>query len=142
MPQYNPTTLALVVIMTIVAAGLTVKGCNLSPHESGSRDDSDFWFLLQSSLMQLASMVPIIFSLLATHSTSLQPRLLSWVFLGSGIVFAILAPLLYLVTPTELSAIISFCGSVAQVLIVLEAMFLTGRVPTGGAMRSDMNKDR
>ncbi|KAM6513245.1 hypothetical protein FALCPG4_015695 [Fusarium falciforme] len=140
--KYDPTTFALVVIITIAAAGLTAKGWNLSPHEPGRRDDPDFWFLLQSSLMQLASMVPIIFCLLVADSTSLQPRLWSWVFLGSGILFALLAPLLYLVVPTELSAMISFCGSVAQVLIVLEAMFLAGRVSAGGAMRSDVNKDR
>ncbi|KAM5520415.1 hypothetical protein FOXYSP1_14305 [Fusarium oxysporum f. sp. phaseoli] len=52
--KYDPTTLALVVIITIAAAGLTAKGWNLSPHKSGKLDDPDFWFLLQSSLMQLA----------------------------------------------------------------------------------------
>ncbi|KAI8714915.1 hypothetical protein NCS52_00997900 [Fusarium sp. LHS14.1] len=140
--KYNPTTLAVIVIITIAAAGLTAKGWVLSPHEIGKSEDSDFWFLLQSSLMQVASMVPIVFSLLDADSPSLQSRLWSWIFLVSGMIFSFLAPLLYLVVLTEYSAVIAFCGSVAQVLIVLEAMFLVRGASTDGSTRSNDNKDR
>jgi hypothetical protein len=110
----------------IAAAGLTAKGWSVSSHEPGTTNDPDYWFLVQSSLMQIASMVPIFFSFFSLPSARLQPRVLSWAFLGLGTLLAIMAPALYTIVPTEYSSVIAFCASVFQMLIVLEAMFLIG----------------
>jgi len=110
--------------MIMCAAGLTAKGWDASPHEPGTTGDADFWFLLQSSLMQLAGSVPIITALAFDPNMSLQPRIWSWFFLGTSLIFSTLAPLLYCALPTEYSAVLSFVGSVMQAFIVLEAMLL------------------
>lgn len=79
--QYNPTTFAVMAILVITAAGLTAKGWEASPHEAGTTQDADFWFLLQSSLMQIAGMVLVLFSLARDPNMRLQSRLWSWWFL-------------------------------------------------------------
>ncbi|KAL2179705.1 uncharacterized protein P884DRAFT_318284 [Thermothelomyces heterothallicus CBS 202.75] len=55
--KYNATIFHIMVILILTAAGLTTKGWVASPHEVGTIQDPDFWFLLQSSFMQLAGMM-------------------------------------------------------------------------------------
>lgn len=93
-------------------------------HDIGSVNDGDFWFLLQSSILQVAGMVPVAFSLAMSKNAPLQPRIWSWFCLGSGFVLASLSPALYLVVPTEYSGLVACAASVTQVLIILEGMFL------------------
>jgi hypothetical protein len=61
---------------------------------------------------------------------SLQPRVWSWLFLGTSITVSFLAPILYCPVPTEYGAVLSFVGSVMQALIVLEAMVLVQKAVT------------
>jgi len=77
--------------------------------------------------MQIAGLLPVVFMLLVAGNTTLQPRVWSWAALASGIVLALVAPILYIYAPTEVSAVAAFCGSVSQVLIVLETIFLVER---------------
>ncbi|KAK3315999.1 hypothetical protein B0H66DRAFT_640903 [Apodospora peruviana] len=102
---YNPTTFAVMLILTITAAALTAKG----------------W---ESSLMQVVCMVPVAFSLYYDATLGRQSRVWSWAFLETGSVLAVVAPSIYCVLPTEYSAVLAFVGSVIQALIILQAMVL------------------
>jgi hypothetical protein len=103
----------------------------------GSPEDADFWLLLQSSFLQLASMVPVVFSLPGRSGTvSQQPRFWSWFFLGSGVGCSILSPIIYLTVPKEVSGVVSCAGGIAQAFIILHAMFLVDKVVREGSAKA------
>jgi hypothetical protein len=133
--QYNPTIFTLVVLLSIAAGCLAGFAWTKADHSIGSWEDDDFWTLLQSSLLQLASMVPIMFSLPSSGSetTPLQPRAWSWFFLAGGIACSVLSPILYLTVPKEVSGVVSYAGGISQAFLILEAMFLVDK----GALQSD-----
>lgn len=109
------------------AASIMTKGWVLSTEQLGTTAEADFWFLLQSSLLQIAGMVPIFFSFLQDSNIAFQSRLWSWVFLAAGIALQIIAPILYSLAPKKWSAVLVFLGNVMQVFLILEAMVLVRR---------------
>jgi hypothetical protein len=116
--------LTLIVLLSIAAGCLTGFAWTKADHSIGSLEDDDFWLQLQSSLLQLASIIPIVASLLRSEAVSLQPWAWSWFFLGGGIVCSLLSPILYLMAPKEVSGVVSCAGGIAQAFLILEAMFL------------------
>ena len=125
--KYDPTILVVVVSLSIAAVSLTGFGCSKLDHTIGSVKDADFWFLVQSSILQIAGMAPVLHSLAIAKDSPLQPRIWSWICLGINFILCVIAPIIYLVTPTEYSGVIACFGSVAQVCMILEAMFLVTR---------------
>jgi hypothetical protein len=55
----NPLVTALVSIITFLSALLTVPAYKFFAHTPGTTSDSDFWFLTQSSTMQLIGLLTI-----------------------------------------------------------------------------------
>jgi hypothetical protein len=119
--------LNVVVVFSIASGCLTGFAWTKADHSVGSSEDPDFWLLLQSSILQLAGMAPIVLSLWLSKGVSLQPRLWSWLLVGSGVLCSVLAPALYVAVPKEFSGVVAYVGGVAQAFIVLEAMFLADR---------------
>jgi hypothetical protein len=115
--------LGLVSTLVFVSTFFSVQGFRCSSHESGQVSDADFWFLLQSSLMQIALSSPVIMSVLAAKGNLNQARWWTLVFMVSSIACSLVAPFLYVYIPTEYASVTAFAGSAAQAFIVLEAIF-------------------
>ena len=128
--DWYPTTLGSVLILIFTSATFSIKGWQYSPHTTGSTSDFDFWFLTQSSLVQLAALLPVIVPLLTKRKSAghvqRQVRWWTWVFAGSSAVCLALAPILYVNVATEYSCLVAFAGAVAQTFVVLEAMLAMG----------------
>lgn len=92
-------------------------GYGLSPHESGTTQDSDFWFLLQGCISQVFGMGYMIIPLLKTAHVRrrfwLPPTLVAMVCTA-------LAVPLYVVSPKEWSAFCMLTGSAIQAFLPLQ----------------------
>lgn len=96
---------------------LFVQGHALSPHEKGTTNDADFWFLKQASIMQLLG--SIVSALLESRNGEL-PR---WRWVLPSIIAAacsVTASPLYLLVPTEWSAFLSLIAGDTQSFMVLQ----------------------
>lgn len=92
-------------------------GYGLSPHESGTTQDSDFWFLLQGCISQVFGMGYMIIPLLKTAQVRrrfwLPPTVVAMVCTA-------LAMPLYVVSPKEWSAFCMLTGSAIQAFLSLQ----------------------
>jgi hypothetical protein len=120
--QFNPITLGAVLFLTLASSLLTGRAWQLSAPSPGTTLEADFWFLLQSCLMQIASLVPIFIELWTSSSGPVRPRLWSWFFAAGSLSCTIASPFLYVLVPTATSAVVSFCGSALLAFVLLEAL--------------------
>ncbi|KAH8801746.1 hypothetical protein F5884DRAFT_526387 [Xylogone sp. PMI_703] len=122
--KWNPTIIALVSVLVFLAGIPGVIAWTRSPHRPGSRSDPDFWFLIQSSILQVVSLITIVVSLQTRSRSPRQPWFWTWGFVVMSLICAVAAIPLYLFVPTEWSATVSFAGGVSQAFVVLQSVFL------------------
>ena len=125
--RQNPTVVGTLLLLIFISTLFSTRGWQYSSHRPGNITDADFWFLLQSCLMQFATFVPILLPLWR-HARGLDEyRFWCWFFIVSSTACYLSAPFLYVFYPTEYSAVVAFAGSVAQAFVVLEALVATAR---------------
>ncbi len=121
----SSVTATLAVLFGIIISTIPgYKAWQRSPGHPGTVSDADFWFLVQSSMMQIVGLVTIILPL--AMDGRLRFRTWFWTWLLVGLSFACsIAPIpAYLYWPTEWSATIGYLGSAAQTFVTLQALFL------------------
>jgi hypothetical protein len=101
-----------------------------STHQHGTVQDADFWYLIQSSGMQLLSVLTVVISIWTRNDLTFESWSWSWAFISLAILCPFGAIPCYLYLPTDWSAAISFVGSAAQGFMVLMSMFTIPDVKT------------
>lgn len=76
------------------------------------------------------SLVPVVVGYLTNPIHNHQARWWIWIFICTSVLCLLLAPVLYPLVPTEYSVMVAFFGAIAQVFVVLEAMFVSEPVET------------
>lgn len=120
------TATVAVLFAVIISAIPGYKAWQYSPREPGSTTDSDYWFLIQGSLMQGVGLMTIILPLAAKGALRFRPWFWMWMLIFISTACAIVSVVLYDRVPTEWSATIAFLGSAAQAFVTLQAMLLEG----------------
>lgn len=120
--------LAFFVLFIILAFIPGYQGFAISAqsHDNGTTNDSDFYYLLQSSIMSVlgnfATALPIL------QSTRISgPCYSFWVFSAMGLFSAVLSVVIYPLTNTGWSSAVSFIGTVASAASVLVLTVATAR---------------
>ena len=117
----------------MVAIAISAIPLGLAFHNSinntpGLTSDADFWLLIQTSLMQVLSLVTttlISLALKPRQHVLMWPKLCTWTIAILGLGCALSAPLLYVRILPMYSALISFLASAAQACMVLQlALFV------------------
>ncbi|KAB8342798.1 hypothetical protein FH972_022396 [Carpinus fangiana] len=104
-------------------------GWQHSTHGHGTTQDSDFWFLVQSSIMQFLGTLTVA---IPTHlDTNLfgTARWFTWIALCLTSMCSIVAPVLYLHLPTEWSQLVSIMGGSIQAFVTLQLALAVGERP-------------
>ncbi|KAK6538400.1 hypothetical protein TWF694_011277 [Orbilia ellipsospora] len=122
------TATVMVLFLVILAAIPGYKAWQYSSRQAGTIYDADFWFLVQSCMMQLIGLFTIILPLALAGKLQIRQWVWTWVLFGIGIACGIAPIPMYLRWPTEWSATVAFLGSAAQAFITLQALFIFHKI--------------
>lgn len=86
----------------------------------GTVNDANFYQLLSSSAMQLLSIGTLIWPTVFYVRLARLPWVWTWILATVSACCTVAAVPLYVLLPTSWSALFSFCGSVAQALVLLQ----------------------
>lgn len=106
------------------------KAWQYSPRKPGTIYDADFWFLVQSSMMQLVGLLTIILPLALSGRLPFRQWFWTWLLVGVSFSFSVAPIPVYLYFPTEWSATVGFLGSAAQAFVTLQALFIVNKQKT------------
>ncbi|KAL1874447.1 hypothetical protein Daus18300_003465 [Diaporthe australafricana] len=122
------TQLALFVFFIILAFIPGYQGFAISAqsHENGKTNDSDFYYLMQSSIMSVLGNFATALPLLQSARIS-GPLHYFWAFSAIGLFSAVLSVVIYPLTNTGWSSVVSFVGTVASAASVLALTVATAR---------------
>ncbi|KAG8158416.1 hypothetical protein KVR01_011538 [Diaporthe batatas] len=120
--------LALFILFVILAFIPGYQGFAISTqrHEIGATSDSDFYYLIQSSIMSVLGNFATALPLLQSGPTS-GPSIFFWVFSAMGLFSAVLAVVIYPLATTGWSSVVSFIGNVASAASLLVLTVATAR---------------
>lgn len=98
-------------VLMVASLSFLAVGFFYSSSATGRWRDPDFWFLLQSSAVQLGG---LFITGLSFDSASRY----DWAAGGTSVMFALVAPVLYVKAPTQYSMLSSAAGGVFQALLI------------------------
>ncbi|KAE8442195.1 hypothetical protein EG329_003724 [Mollisiaceae sp. DMI_Dod_QoI] len=121
----NSDSILLFTVPTICAVSCFLAGLAWmhTPPQIGSSSDGNFYQLLSSSLVQLLGTFTLAPTLLSKTLVGLH-RILAWVLAVTSILCTVVSMPLYLYATTAWSGLLSFFGSCAQALILLQFIFV------------------
>ena len=125
-------------IICAVSLGCTVPvfvAWSRFPNAHGTTQDADFWMLLQSSVMQLLNLLTIVYPASQKSLMHWRPWFWAWMYAMTSCLCLLAATALYVLVPVKWSAVLSFGGSVAQALLILQFMQVVGK---GGGAGGDV----
>lgn len=125
--------LALFVFLVILAFIPGYQGFAISAqsHENGTISDSDFFYLMQSSIMSVLGNFATALPLLQSGRISGSSHFF-WVFSAMGLFSAVLSVVIYPLANTGWSSVVSFVGNVASAASVLVLTIATAREQMAG----------
>lgn len=124
-----PSSILAMTTMSIISSiPLVSRGWQVSEGQPGTVNDSDFWFLLQSTIVALLGLytmgVPLV---LKEHPGQGPDQFWTWSFVVMAAICTILAPCLYTTIRTEFSACIAAIGSFFQALVTVQLALIASR---------------
>jgi hypothetical protein len=136
--QETATLIALILLFIIAAIIPGYKAFALSMQDAtvGSVGDADFWYLIQSSIMAVMGNIIMIAPLLKKSWFSPAYGFM-WGFFTLGLVFAIVAVVIYPLLNPGWSSMVAFFGSIASVASVLIMTQATAREGSGAKVKVD-----
>ncbi|KAL6722242.1 hypothetical protein ACLMJK_001349 [Lecanora helva] len=106
--------------MVLANIPTAAMGWRYSSHKPGTTKDADFWFLLQSSCVALASLVTLGIPIWRRRSLPGQSWLWTWAKLAIAALCACMAPVCYIFLPTEWSQYVIMASGIIQAFVTLE----------------------
>ena len=91
-----------------------------SNRQSGRVDDPDFSQLIAASIIQLLSLVTLVYPTVFSARLARLPGLLTWILITVSASCTISSVPLYLLSTTAWSMVIAFTGTIAQALILMQ----------------------
>lgn len=119
-PDISATLSFLVPTVSLLSCIPAALAWYNSPPQNGTPHDANFYQLISSNIMQLLGLFLMIWPTAAHTKLAQFARVWTWVLAGASACFTAMAVPLYLCLPTGWSALLSFGGSIAQVLILLQ----------------------
>jgi hypothetical protein len=119
----NATLSFLVPVISLISCVPAALAWYNSSPEIGTLHDPNFYQLISGSIMQLLGLVTLIWPMIFHSRLASLTWFWTWILAGSSACMTVLAMALFLVVPTGWSALISFGGSVAQVLVILQLVY-------------------
>ncbi|PMD15953.1 hypothetical protein NA56DRAFT_324166 [Hyaloscypha hepaticicola] len=113
-------TVPAICLLSCIPAGIAWSHTRV---QVGSYNDGNFYQLLSSSAMQLLGIGTLIWPTLFSGRLVGLPRILAWILACTSILCTIISMPLYLYAPTTWSGMLSFCGNVAQTLVLLQLVY-------------------
>jgi len=124
------TATVAILFAVILAAIPGYKAWQYSPRQPGTIYDTDFWFLVQSSMMQFIGLLTVIVPLALSGTLRIQKWFWTWLLFGISFSCSIAPIPVYLYFPKEWSVTIAFLGSAAQTFVTLQALFVVQKQKT------------
>ncbi|KAF2198827.1 hypothetical protein GQ43DRAFT_474196 [Delitschia confertaspora ATCC 74209] len=95
-----------------------------SPHEPNTPKDPNFWFHVESCMIQLIGLATIVLPLVWKERIHLKRWMWTWLLVVVGVVYGVGQIPMYLYLPTEWSATMAFVESAAKSFVTLQALFI------------------
>ncbi|KAK0516359.1 hypothetical protein JMJ35_000962 [Cladonia borealis] len=114
------STLWLSLLVFVITIPTTALGWRYLPHQPGTTQDADFWFLIQSSWITILGFAVLAIPIWRTKTFSAKARFWVWGLLITGSLCVALSPLVYLFEPTEWSQFMSIVSGIVQVFLTLQ----------------------
>jgi hypothetical protein len=111
-------TLILLFLTAAIVPGYKAFSISMKSSTPGSVGDADFWYLIQSSIMSVLGSLTMVIPLMKRSWFSLAYGTM-WMFFSLGMIFAIIAIVIYPLVNAGWSSMVAFFGSVASVASVL-----------------------
>ncbi|KAM0801142.1 hypothetical protein BDR22DRAFT_211090 [Usnea florida] len=119
-PQASPKSATVLwstfTIVLGVGMPMVAKGFLGSPHRHGTLEDADFWFLIQSSSMNVLAIFTVALPLLN--------RRIFWIPMALAVICALVAPLFYIFFDTEWSALMRMFAGAIQAFITMQVTLI------------------
>ena len=116
----SPTLSFLVPTISLLSCIPAALAWSHAPRQVGTVKDAEFYQLVSSSAMQLLGVATLIWPTVFHARLGHLSWVLTWILAGTSACFTILTVPLYLLLPTSWSALLSFGGSVALALVLLQ----------------------
>jgi uncharacterized membrane protein YhaH (DUF805 family) len=99
-----------------------------SPFEVGKTSDTDFWYLIQSTIVQLVNLAIMGISVWKDSvGFSKETLVCVWALIGVAGLFTVVSLIVYPFCATDWSSLLAFSGNAAQAFVVL--LLLGKRTP-------------
>ncbi|KAH8803596.1 hypothetical protein F5884DRAFT_510209 [Xylogone sp. PMI_703] len=118
--KWTSTLTALTGIMVLLAFVPGLFAWQRSDDKPGSPNDADFYWLLQSSIMQLLGIFTLCVPINQNEKIPSQIKWWTWLFVAIAATSTAAAVLLYVLVPVGYSSILTFVANCAQALVVLQ----------------------
>jgi hypothetical protein len=97
-----------------------------SDYIAGSAKDADFWWLVQSTIMQVLGLLTLSVPIWQGSKLPSQNWFWTWLFIGIAALATILAIPLYLYAPVAYSSTLVFLATASQSFVVLQLALAAG----------------
>lgn len=139
-PKPQSTLIAMMwgtfLVIFVITFPTLALGWMHSPHQPGTKNDADFWFLIQSSSMAVLSIFMMALPIWNGNNLQRASKTSLWLFMIVGIIAALIAPVMYLYVPTEWSAFLSILAGTVQTFATLQ-LALTAEAATNVRLKED-----
>ena len=122
-PNINATLSFLVPTVSLITCIPAALAWTSSSPQIGTHHDANFYQLISSSIIQLLGLLTLIWPTIVHTRLANLAWFWTWVLASASALLTVLSVPFYLLLPTGWSGLLSFGGSVAQVLVLLQLMY-------------------
>jgi hypothetical protein len=118
---------ALTGIAVFLSALSIPFGWSRSTYRPGTPSDGDFWWLIQSCIMQLLSIITLEVPISQDSALPFQNWIWTRTFIAIAITATLVAVPLYVLVPVAYSSIVVFAATIAQAFVLLQVCLASTR---------------
>lgn len=99
---------------------LTCLGWYCSDRKPGTPQDADFWFLIQTCVMQILGLFTVAIPIWRGKTPTKLAGFFTWTSIGIGVLFSSCAPYLYTKIPTPWAVSLTVLSGAVQAVVTLQ----------------------